>query len=161
MWNRSSQLMSRKKSWLLMSTASFSPDPSLRVGSRVNNYRCRQSTPAAGSDATHLLQYGHRVARHMYRIQRFIFEDGIKDFVLVFATERRLAQQHLVNQYTERPPIDCTPIALFEQDLKANGQRTCPHRSLSRTQTSGAINSGVPQKVLVVLPYHISSLHKP
>lgn len=32
---------------------------------------------------------------------------------------------------------------------------------LQNSLTSGAINSGVPQNVLVVFPNHISSLHKP
>ena len=33
--------------------------------------------------------------------------------------------------------------------------------SEARLLTSGAMNSGVPQNVLVVEPYHISSLHRP
>ena len=63
------------------------------------------------------LQQRHRVARHLDRIQRLVLKDRVKDLVLVVAAERRLAQEHLVQQNAKRPPVNCTTVALLEQDL--------------------------------------------
>lgn len=54
----------------------------------------------------------------MDRIQRLILENRIKDFVLIVAPERRLPEQHLVDEHTEGPPIDSTTVALLEDDLR-------------------------------------------
>lgn len=53
-----------------------------------------------------LLQNRHRVPRHVDRIERLVGENGVINFVLVLSSERGLLKKHLVNEDTERPPID-------------------------------------------------------
>ena len=91
-------------------------------------------------------------------IERLVGKNGVIDLILVFTTEWRLLQKHLVDQDTKCPPVDCSSVLLVKQDLYplASGRQTS-----ERPPTSGAMNSGVPQKVLVVEPYHMSSLQRP
>lgn len=112
-----------------------------------------------GLTSEELLEDRNRVSGHVDGVQGLIGENGVVNFVLILSSEWRLLEEHLVNQDTKRPPIDSTPILLIEQDLEPVSEQ--PISKFSKYRTSGAINSGVPQKVLVVEAYHISSLHKP
>jgi hypothetical protein len=51
-------------------------------------------------------------------VERLIGENGIVNFILIFTTERRLLQEHLVDENTERPPINSPSILLVQQNLK-------------------------------------------
>lgn len=44
--------------------------------------------------------------------------DGLEKLVFVVALEWRLPDQHLVYQYTERPPVNREGVLLSQQDLK-------------------------------------------
>lgn len=66
-----------------------------------------------------LLQNGNRVARHVNGVKRLICKNGIVDFILVLTTEGRLLQKHLVDEDTERPPINRAAILLIKQNLKS------------------------------------------
>ena len=108
------------------------------------------------------LQDGDRVTRHVDWVERFVGEDGVVDFVFVFAAEGRLLEKHLVDQNAKGPPVHRAPVFLIEQDLGFNNVscQFSKHKKIHRL-TSGAMNSGVPQKVDVVEPYHMSSLQRP
>lgn len=54
----------------------------------------------------------------MNRVKRLIGENGIVYFILIFSTERRLLEKHLVDQDTKCPPIDSTTVLLIEKNLK-------------------------------------------
>jgi hypothetical protein len=56
------------------------------------------------------------------RVERLIFEDRVEDFVFVVTAERRLAEQHLVDEDTEGPPVDCSTVSLFEDDLEISNR---------------------------------------
>lgn len=45
-------------------------------------------------------------------VQGLVGKDSVVDFVLVLATEGRLLKQHLVDEDTKCPPIDCSTILL-------------------------------------------------
>lgn len=47
--------------------------------------------------------------------------DGQEELLLVVAVERRLANEHLVQQYPERPPVHGAAVLLAEQDLEEKG----------------------------------------
>lgn len=64
-----------------------------------------------------LLQDGNRVARHVDGVERLIGKDSIVNFILIFTTERRLLQKHLVDKDTEGPPVNCATILLIKQNL--------------------------------------------
>lgn len=111
-----------------------------------------------------LLQDRDRIARHVDGIKRLISQDSIVDFIFVITAERGLLEKHLVDKHTESPPVDRPPILLVQKNLRGLAvvslcqlQRDCKYAK----HTSGAMNSGVPQNVPVVHPYHISSLHRP
>lgn len=44
--------------------------------------------------------------------------DGGEQFFLVFAVERRLTDQHFVQQNPVRPPIDRFAVRLIQNDLR-------------------------------------------
>ena len=46
-----------------------------------------------------------------------VVRDGSEQFLLVFAVERRLADQHFVEQDAVSPPIDAAPVRLVQDDL--------------------------------------------
>jgi hypothetical protein len=121
LWKMSSQLVSLKKRCDLISAASASLEPSRRTGSRVRS--CKEGGESASAleqvtaGTTHLLQDRHAVLGHVDRVQRLILENGVKDLVLVVSTEGRLTEQHLVDEDSERPPIDSAAVALLEDDL--------------------------------------------
>ena len=50
-------------------------------------------------------------------IEGFVGEDGVVDFVFVFAPEGRLLQEHLVDEDAEGPPVDGAAVFLVEEDL--------------------------------------------
>lgn len=64
-----------------------------------------------------LLEDRDRVARHVDRVKGFVGKNSIVNFVLVFSTERRLLEKHLVDQDTKCPPINSTTVLLVKQDL--------------------------------------------
>lgn len=72
------------------------------------------------ANGTHLLQYGNSVSWHGDRIQGFVLEDSVENFVLVVATERRLSEKHLVYKHAESPPIDRSTVLLLEEDLQTH-----------------------------------------
>lgn len=124
MWKMSSKLVSLKKRCALISSASASLDPSRRTGSRVRSWRASETRRQPNylqrneRGETHLLQDADAVLGHVDRVQRLVLQDGIKDLVLVVATERRLPEEHLVDEDSKRPPIDRTTVPLFENDLR-------------------------------------------
>lgn len=64
------------------------------------------------------LENGDGVAGHVNGIEWFVGEDGVVDFVFVFATEGGLLEEHLVDEDTEGPPIDGAAVLLIEEDLR-------------------------------------------
>ena len=66
-----------------------------------------------------LLQDGDGVARHVDGVKGLVSQNSVVDFFFVFAAEWRLLEQHLVDQYTECPPVDSTTVLLVEQNLIA------------------------------------------
>ena len=64
-----------------------------------------------------LLQDGHRVAGHVYRIEWLVCENGIINLILVFAAEWGLLEKHLVDEHTEGPPVNGPAVFLIKQDL--------------------------------------------
>jgi len=63
------------------------------------------------------LENGDGVARHVDWVEWLVGEDGVVDFVFVFATEGRLLEEHLVDEDAEGPPVDCAAVFLVQQDL--------------------------------------------
>lgn len=98
----------------------------------------------------------------MNRVKGLIGQNGIVDFVLILTTEWRLLKKHLVDEDTERPPIDGPSVLLVQKDLETDISISGISGCIMKIKpTSGAMNSGVPQKVLVVQPYHMFSLQRP
>lgn len=106
-----------------------------------------------------LLQDRHRVPRHMNRVERLVCQDGVVNFVFVFTSEWRLLKEHLVDKNPKGPPVHSASVFLIQQNL--SNVSMVIHTISAAVQTSGAINSGVPQNVLVVEPNHMSSLQRP
>ena len=76
--------------------------------------------PQLGLPHQELLEDRDRIPRHVDRVERFVGQDGVVDFVFVFASEGGLLQEHLVDQDAERPPVDCTAVFLIKQNLAAS-----------------------------------------
>jgi hypothetical protein len=51
-------------------------------------------------------------------VKGLIGENGIVDFVFVFTAEGRLLQQHLVDEHTKCPPVDCAAVLLVQKNLQ-------------------------------------------
>jgi len=96
--------------------------------------------------------------------------------ITTLAAWRYLGQQHLVEQYAKRPPVDGPAVLDFAEDLPRDDQGynlsifnggQVWHTMLTANygqegaRTSGAINSGVPQNVLVRPSMRSSGLHRP
>lgn len=64
----------------------------------------------------------------MDRVERLVLKDRVKDLILVVSPERRLAQEHLVDEYPKRPPVDGPAVALLEDDLPGSALLSA-HRS--------------------------------
>lgn len=64
-----------------------------------------------------LLEDRDGVAGHVNGVERFVGEDGVVDFVFVFAAEGGLLEEHLVDEDAEGPPVYCAAIFLVEEDL--------------------------------------------
>lgn len=60
---------------------------------------------------------GNRVSRHVDGVKNLVFQDGLKDLVFIVSFEWRLSEQHLIDQHTERPPVDGTSVLLFTKNL--------------------------------------------
>jgi hypothetical protein len=65
-----------------------------------------------------LLENGYRVAGHMDGVERLVSENGVVDFVLIFASEGGLLEEHLVDEDTECPPVDCAAVLLVQENLE-------------------------------------------
>lgn len=76
---------------------------------RVGGTRSKSHFRLAGEQ---LLKNGDRVARHVNGVEWFVGENSIVDFVFVLSTERRLLEQHLIDQNTKRPPINGAAVLL-------------------------------------------------
>lgn len=63
------------------------------------------------------LEDGNRVAWHVDWVKGLVGENGVVNFVFIFAAEGRLLQEHLVNEYAEGPPVDGATVFLVEQNL--------------------------------------------
>ena len=80
-----------------------------------------------------------------------------------------LGQEDLVNENSKSPPINSPPIVLLTENLVVSQRKRGMNIRIiiiikklgTKKATSGAINSGVPQKVFVVLPNPMFSLHRP
>jgi hypothetical protein len=68
-------------------------------------------------------------------IERLIRKDSVVDFILVFTTEGRLLQEHLVDEDTERPPVNRATILLIEQNLNETLVRYIPGNRHSTSRT--------------------------
>lgn len=55
----------------------------------------------------------------MNGVKWLIRKNGVVDFIFIFATERRLLKQHLVDEHTKRPPIDRSAIFLIQKNLSS------------------------------------------
>lgn len=67
-----------------------------------------------------LLKNRNRVTGHVDRVQGFVSKDSIIDFILVFTTEGRLLKEHLVDEHTERPPVNSAAVSLVQENLNAS-----------------------------------------
>lgn len=86
----------------------------------VHNLLCiRRSTSQTLVRLTskEFLEDGNGVAWHVDWVEWLVSENGVVDFVFVFSTEGGLLKEHLVDEDTEGPPIDCATVFLVEQDL--------------------------------------------
>lgn len=64
-----------------------------------------------------LLQDRDAVARHVDWVEGLVGENGVVDLVFVFAAERRLLEEHLVDEDAKGPPVDCAAVFLVKEDL--------------------------------------------
>jgi hypothetical protein len=69
------------------------------------------------------LQDGDGVARHVDGVQGLVGQDGVVDFVFVFAAEGGLLEEHLVDEHAKGPPVDCAAVFLVEENLRIWGKR--------------------------------------
>lgn len=69
------------------------------------------------------LQDGDAVSWHVDGVEGFVGEDGVVDFVFVFAAEWGLLEEHLVDEDTEGPPIDRSTVLFVKEDLKSSQSR--------------------------------------
>ena len=53
----------------------------------------------------------------MNGVKGFVGKNSIVNLVLVLATERRLLEEHLVDQNTKCPPVDGSSVLLIQQNL--------------------------------------------
>lgn len=60
----------------------------------------------------YLAQHSDRIFGYVVRIPWYLIADGPEQLVLVAAAERRLADQHFVQQHAERPPVDGLIVVL-------------------------------------------------
>lgn len=51
------------------------------------------------------------------RINRVVCSYGLEQLLFIAAVERRLTDQHLVQQHSERPPVHSAVVLLTQQDL--------------------------------------------
>lgn len=67
-----------------------------------------------------LLQNGNGVAWHMDRVEWFVGQDGVVDFILIFTAEGGLLEKHLIDQHAECPPVDSAAVFLVQENLLQN-----------------------------------------
>lgn len=75
------------------------------------------------------LQDGDGVPGHVDGVEGLVCENGIVDFVFVFAAEGGLLEEHLVDEDAKGPPIYCAAVLFIQQDLgklveSSDGRRT-------------------------------------
>lgn len=71
------------------------------------------------TNCTYALKYARRLGRYIDGKPWNFITNRPEEFVLIAAAEWRLTDQHLVEQHTERPPIDIL-IVLFALQRKTN-----------------------------------------
>lgn len=64
-----------------------------------------------------LLENGNRVAWHVDRIKWLVRKNSVVDLVFILTAEWGLLKEHLVNEYTECPPVNCASIFLIQENL--------------------------------------------
>lgn len=62
------------------------------------------------------------------RINRVVCSYGLEQLLFIAAVERRLTDQHLVQQHSERPPVHSAVVLLTQQDLTHRSHTRCLNR---------------------------------
>lgn len=88
--------------------------PKKRVAHNLLGVGGAGSEAQLGLPREQLLQNGHRVPWHVDRVERLVGQNGVVDFVFVFAAKGRLLEEHLVYEDAKRPPVDRAAILLVE-----------------------------------------------
>lgn len=76
------------------------------------------------------LQNGDRVTWHVNGIKRFVSKNGIVDLIFIFTAEWRLLEEHLVDEHTECPPVDCTTVFLIQKNLSSRVSKQHKRKSV-------------------------------
>ncbi|TNN50664.1 hypothetical protein EYF80_039114 [Liparis tanakae] len=118
--SRAVQSVPLKKLWRRM----FPLTPSRSSGSRTNScseiYKINITQSAlAGSNMADLDEDVLGVRGQPAGVGGVVGPDGLEQLLLVAAVERGLAQEHLVQQYPERPPVHRAVVLLTQKDLTA------------------------------------------
>lgn len=58
------------------------------------------------------------------RVEGTVHADGVEQLLLVLPVEGRLADQHLVEEHAEGPPVHGVVVLLAQQNLQAHGAET-------------------------------------
>ena len=53
----------------------------------------------------------------MDRVKGLVGQDGVVDFVFIFAAEGGLLEEHLVDEDAEGPPVDGAAVLFVQEDL--------------------------------------------
>lgn len=139
-----------------------STTPNLRLGSRSNSLKkkeedlysdhlcethrntlkaCVRNHAGQGSrnracGETYLLYQALGLLGDPPRVVWGVCPDGLEELVFVVALEWRLPDQHLVDQYAERPPVNREGVLLSQQDLKGRF-RKLNQMSVTHTRACG------------------------
>lgn len=97
-----------------------------------------------------------RFSAELAGIANLATHNELKEFLVILRVERKTTAHHLVHDDADAPPVNRTTVVIVLENLEC---AKC-HKN-KKGLTSGAKYSGVPQKVLVLSPKLISSLHKP
>lgn len=80
-------------------------------------YKFKDLEKISLTSCTYAFKYARRLGRYIDGKPWNFITNRPEEFVLIAATEWRLTDQHLVEQHTERPPIDIL-IVLFALQRK-------------------------------------------
>ncbi|RUS69786.1 hypothetical protein EGW08_022453, partial [Elysia chlorotica] len=78
------------------------------------SFRRKIRFPPGSTDQTH---HCGGLPRRAVRVARGVMEDGVEQIVLVIPMERRLTDEHFVEQDSERPPIHAGIVLVTFDDL--------------------------------------------